>query len=474
MDAQILDAHEISPSVYRISGPRPASIRDQIVRSRLLVEHLFATKRIAAGSKLLIVGGGAAGVSAMMAAASKGASIVLLEKEAHLFAAQKSSARYVYPTFYDWPAQHWSDDRFPPSAHLQSPRLGKELVWVGSHTAGQLASFWDHEVAAWQRQQGNNNNIDIRCNFEFEIPWLSPPPSSGLPVTINYPNNKVFNNLPKQFSAVLLCMGFGTDRTVTRQPQNSAFSSPGFWEPDQLATPVPNGKVVRIAISGGGDGALQDYIRTLTANDDVQSTFDKLIANAHAPFQKLNSSDFLLKACHAEDAFTRRWVFNSPDTADCEMYTLWHQRFSQDIIDPVWNACSQQQLDDAKRILRPDINNIEPTLYHSCSHFDKTYPANRVMSLLLDRLYCAATGRCSTIIPTHRALEIREHKSDPRGRYELTFNALSCSNNSLQPNPTAFADIIVIRHGVDSPSYPKLNPTNKKPHQRQVLPYFVD
>ena len=79
MGDPILDAHQVVPGFFVISGPlAPISIRDQMIRGQLLVERLLEkrtivpTGNIGPDSKfgVVIVGAGAAGVTAAITAAN--------------------------------------------------------------------------------------------------------------------------------------------------------------------------------------------------------------------------------------------------------------------------------------------------------------------------------------------------------------------------------------------------------------------
>ncbi len=70
MTDPVLDAHEILPGLYTISGgPSPISIRDQMLRGWLVVERLRLNQLIHDRASLLVVGAGAGGVTAAIWAA---------------------------------------------------------------------------------------------------------------------------------------------------------------------------------------------------------------------------------------------------------------------------------------------------------------------------------------------------------------------------------------------------------------------
>ena len=61
MSDPILDAHELDAYFYLLSGPRPISIRDQMLRGVLLVKRLIEAGEISEDKPLLVIGAGAGG-----------------------------------------------------------------------------------------------------------------------------------------------------------------------------------------------------------------------------------------------------------------------------------------------------------------------------------------------------------------------------------------------------------------------------
>jgi len=97
-----LEAHRVFSHLYLLSpGPSPISIRDQMLRGRLIVEELDHEKIINKDKPLLVVGGGAGGVTAAMFAAEKSIHTTLVEKKLACFSVQKLSSRYIHPNQYD-------------------------------------------------------------------------------------------------------------------------------------------------------------------------------------------------------------------------------------------------------------------------------------------------------------------------------------------------------------------------------------
>lgn len=85
-------AHHILPLSYSFSEPiSPISIRDQMIRAKMFIEHAISAKLLTKTRKLFVVGGGAAGASLAIEAAGRGVSVVLIEKENDSFNLQPSA-----------------------------------------------------------------------------------------------------------------------------------------------------------------------------------------------------------------------------------------------------------------------------------------------------------------------------------------------------------------------------------------------
>ena len=65
-------AHQVGPRFFDLSGKlNPISIREQMIRARLLVERAKQANLIGPNSDLLVIGSGACGATAALHAASR-------------------------------------------------------------------------------------------------------------------------------------------------------------------------------------------------------------------------------------------------------------------------------------------------------------------------------------------------------------------------------------------------------------------
>jgi hypothetical protein len=149
MDDPVLDAHEVSPGIYLLSGTnlRPVSIRDQILRGAFLIRRLIEAKVLDDCTPLLIVGAGVAGVAAAIEASRNSVDTVLIERKPAPFTTLEAArTRVVDPVLYDWPIEHWRNVKFPWGSHdlpLEFVQcIGSDLaaLWTKSLVDAVLAS----------------------------------------------------------------------------------------------------------------------------------------------------------------------------------------------------------------------------------------------------------------------------------------------------------------------------------------------
>ena len=115
MPDTFLEAHRLDPLQFTISSPlTPISIRDQMVRAKMLVDRAIDENLIGVDRPLFVVGAGAGGVTAALYSAFRGVKTTIIELRDHAFALQrKCLTRWIDPTQYDWPASHWIQGIFP-------------------------------------------------------------------------------------------------------------------------------------------------------------------------------------------------------------------------------------------------------------------------------------------------------------------------------------------------------------------------
>jgi hypothetical protein len=120
MPDPFLQAHEALPGFYLISYPTsPISIKDQMIRGQMILDRLrqsYSPEVFDNGRRLLVVGAGAGGATAAMRA-SLATRALLIDRAPDPFLVQgKATSRWIDPTQYDWPMDHWLQARYPWSA----------------------------------------------------------------------------------------------------------------------------------------------------------------------------------------------------------------------------------------------------------------------------------------------------------------------------------------------------------------------
>ncbi|MFL6603980.1 MAG: FAD-binding protein [Steroidobacteraceae bacterium] len=169
----------------------------------------------------MVIGAGAGGMTAAMTAARLGVHTVVLEGSPYLFRTQRTcSTRWLDPTQYDWPMEHWAAGHFP------FPGLFMPWPW-SADWAHQVRSTWLTSVQQFLMHGGS-----ARLALEYSAQLNRATCPRGAPtIQVHY----VARNTPVlgSFGAMLVSVGFGTENI-----QVSSYKGFGFWETDPLGTPT--------------------------------------------------------------------------------------------------------------------------------------------------------------------------------------------------------------------------------------------
>jgi hypothetical protein len=377
---QVLSFHQVGEHRYELSGLRTGSVRDQILRAHLLVERLLADSDTSS-DPLLIVGGGAAGVSAALTARRLRRDATLLELNDSPFQTQRGvTTRWLDPTEYDWPHAHWT------AGHMGWKHSTFHLPF-GRNWADQLADQWQF---LWDSVVGSTSIIGP-AGFGVITEYMG--------VNVNLAtfsftarSNGVFvTPLNAQFCAVISCVGFSGERTEVTSTSSSgkALVGPEFWSPDSLALPHlglawPDPyRRFRVLVSGGGDGAQQDYLRVL-AGGFGRELFDRMGLGSLG----LNFTNILL----AEDAGRRAHAWSRPGSEPTEAYEEWHSAYEllADDVLAAWHA-DQAAMSRANGCLAR-ANEFEVTWLFRETVPGYSYGLNRLLAILVSRLYSRMRG----------------------------------------------------------------------------------
>lgn len=300
---------------------------------------------------------------------------------------------------------------------------------------------------------------------------------------------------PEQFDLVLLTCGFGEERTYiidSKSNKQSDFTGFPFWSADAFDDSnfgLMNGVIPRILIAGGGDGALQDYIRITTNRTMAKAPWDILKA--------LNlDSKLLMELRKIEDQAQKQFVLNpnipNPpiDNHPDHNLNLWiHERYIEIIHN---NNIVFVKKADLDRIVRADLPELK--LVHWCNHFDHCYPLNRFLVLLINeyiktyrnmvtlqnqtaiRWIDCDGGNHGAASPSNTSRERRASACHGNDHKVSFVRASGCALNHLDwadknPIPDETFNVLIIRYGISPPSIliPE-PPIPKPPPIRELLP----
>src|SRR5262245_61832499 len=107
-----------------------------MIRGFLIADRLQRGGLISETKPLLVIGAGVAGATAALIASGRNVPVTLVDMAARAFLRQAGSTRFISPTLYDWPAEHWVNLRFPPPSGVELP-----LPWQEG-LAGPISATW--------------------------------------------------------------------------------------------------------------------------------------------------------------------------------------------------------------------------------------------------------------------------------------------------------------------------------------------
>lgn len=495
MDDPFLLAHLIRPFFFDIGGKlSPVSIRDQMIRGRMIVDRAYERGIITplppgteAGdepgstpNELLVIGAGAAGVTAALRAAELGVKATLVDSAAAAFTRQGGCrSRWVNPTQYDWPANHWGKGHY----HWITPAM--PLPWRAERSH-LIAAGWRTLFNAARLHYWGLLTVLFRTyadNFVAASPG-APPPRLRADLLESKTGRPRWRGAA--FGMVVSCVGFGTEKSTVPDDVHGMkhfYRGFSFWETDRFeetdlgtGDPSPN-----VLISGGGDGGLQDFIRTVTTKKAAEEVYASLPPHARR----------LLEAAlySAEDQAQRAYPWGHADSQDHHVVGGLHASHEK-ALDELWNSTSLMpalaQLLDG--LIRDEVKtgDLSVTLAHRCSHFGNCYGMNRLLVLMLNRHLKEQYG-VSALRPNTVVLKVRGATHHCAGVpatchgkwHEVTFGQSDCGTRRGAEKPVGPPEdfnVVVIRHGIEPPAFYFAFGTRKftrKSNPRQILPYHA-
>jgi hypothetical protein len=419
--------HKVSEFHVNIGGRwSPLSIRDQMLRGRWAAER--AMDRLGGGRNLAVIGAGVGGVTAAMTAVSAGVATTLFEKEHDPFSRHARCGCWVDPTQYDWPLDHFSQARIPwpgtPPVQPSWPNAGRAFALVGDWRAQFQVFLLSRNATAYFTWQRDTDVVDVRRNAAgtmAEVEWR--------PV-----GKKTTNATP--FGLVITAMGFGDERSYLTYagghvPAVHPFRGYPFWSRDPFEehrlSRTPGAGLPRILISGGGDGALQDFLRIVTRFKSARDLWD------HLPLSASRRARIQKQAQDTEDQANRALVWSGKSERDCVVLNRLMTVFRNLAAETYRMKEVPPSLD---QVIRPDFKTL--WFVHRCSHFTSGYALNRLLVLLLMlRLQERYPG--FVYKPNCRLVEVECNHSpgplDPASCHWQPHRAFFWSKPDCQPEP---------------------------------------
>jgi hypothetical protein len=265
----------------------------------------------------------------------------------------------------------------------------------------------------------------------------------------------------RQFDIVVLGVGMASERTDVpfhaTAPKGPRFIGIPFWMRDDFELPnfgLSTPPVHPVLVSGGGDGALQDYIRLVTGNRCALELLDKVLSGAG--WSRAQHRIDVLQLMEAEQEVERALQWNETAGQDHDRLSALHNRHR--FVVKRWRTSTAWSSIEA--VLGKEMSGRpfgRVFLVHNCNHFSSCYGLNRFVALLIDEVVTSTIGR-SGIKAGYRLRAARPPSARPH----------ACSPNCWGPEheveieaaPTCFSTPgavtgrillsgLVVRHGIN-------------------------
>lgn len=469
--------------VFSIGGSLyPVSIKDQIIRAQLFARRAFAegiirrsevTHSNAVVPPLVVVGGGVAGVVATMEAARLGVPVVLIEKKPHPFPLQMAcGTRRIDPTQYDWPARHWTKGRYP----FRRFTVPCPLPWNQPELSNVLGINWQIKFDTFVGAESPRNGWSVTPYYGYSFTgwdWNNVAPPAVVRVLLSRDKDTPAGlpHAPPSVDAcaLLFSAGFGEEHV-----QASMTAGVRFWATDDLSLPDYNlramGVAARILISGGGDGALQDYLRVMTL---PALQWARPIYEACGIPKRVEAQ---IREDQAAVDRHYKWGFN-PGHDHAPLRWL-QKRCAAAASRALADSSVQGRLPSVVRDPVPDARLVYP-----CSHFGPVYALNRFLVLLLagflkqrpaplQRDTLIGGFKLDRVVGTHGHVCDGDWTHCYGKPHSYKIVPADCA---LQDRPgvprRATANVLIIRHGVRPPRIGNGSMPGQAVQRRHILPY---
>lgn len=371
-------AYKIGPAFFDISTAlNNVSIRDQIVRSHLLATDMVGCKLVEDYEDILVVGASIAGLSFALAASHHGKRVTILDigqEPLHRF--QGVTKRLVGANMYEWPAAFSNNQEFPQTGMLKSwatadKKSALELHFNKPVTADTAFHHWRALLKSLPSPQQSLINLKVRVCRSFlnqELKdWQITESLSYWGATWDFISESSGSHMIEKVypKFIVLAAGFG--------PERGGKGNTDFWANDAL-TDLFAGHATRpnLVISGGGDGALQDCVRSLYSEQDPLTLIAGISAMAPAKFSEVERDILVYERQHQ---LALMWSRTRPQQDT--LLQILDGHFKELAITL---ANINTVADYVISILRTDIASV--SLIVREAYFTKAYPLNRLLVYL--------------------------------------------------------------------------------------------
>lgn len=313
------------------------TVRSQQLRA---INLAWALEEKLRNANVAVIGGGAAGITFAAIAAKLGANVQLFERSTLMHLQVGSWHRPLHPEIFTWP----DETAYRPVSYV--PILG----W---------ATGTAHEVATEIRSKfkvtaENLKNLRVREGARATL-------SAAGSITVDGEQEAI------GFHIVVLAVGFGVEDTPLALPLNS------YWRADALDQSFLGDQDPSVVVSGAGDGALIEVLRSCVQEVEQGPFLDKILALT------LNDTSLLHKIRELEEK--GKSIKNRKERGEL----LWQEYTSLKSRD-------YTSLPDVDKVLTPRPRNISVSWLYGGDHpfEDPSLPINR---FLVSRLICNETFR---------------------------------------------------------------------------------
>lgn len=457
-----LIAYKVGPNLFDLSSKlHHVSMRDQIHRAVALAEALVAGNQFKSNrDQVLIVGAGVAGVVAGMVLARHGVQVQIVDtsKDAPFSLQRNTNTRFVGPYMYEWPLNVYDSQFYPPGSGASLFEWGNNLPSTlpfsqsNPSCPSALVASWDvmldQAITASMGKLRLQVGIDGNLTNREVKKWLhrerlndkkrsAKKSRTKIHVYGGQPWKSSQNPLPQFMpKCVLLAAGMGSEtNTATDNSGNKILTGSPFWQDDTiLNNNCGSSAPPRVIVLGGGDGALQDTLRSITKHDHPLKTWADILQKLKTSAKstaKLNSALADIQAMEIQHSLGSIWGAHEPSILDRGYESLASALIQDKKIAAAVLSC-----------VRSDVWSV-----HLCikdAYFSKCYSLNRFLVHLFEQ--CAKNKetvggvRFLTVL---RGVTI-SNVYPQHGAKLLIFNN----------TPALVADIVIVRFGSDADSLP--------------------